>query len=592
MSTLHPGGRSRPRQPGSIPSVGSWRRSRASLTTMVVGCSLLMSIGGTSAVAAPSAEPARAAPLGDPAAVVEAWLDAIAAMDPGAAGELVCEASRTAYVARTDPRPALASLPDGVDGDALIAAFAVAITDRDVRLLGSDASTATVAIRGTLTMRLEEEAGRTFIRQLLSANATPVSEGLEGRLLPQLVFQLGGPAATAYGQRLDATVTLVREAGEWRICDDDRGYVSGRLTGRGRPLDARVFATVVTLQDGSVLIAGGRGEEGVLDSAEAFETDSATFVPVGTMQSAGMLRPGVLIHDGSVLVAGGVGADGRALASAESYDPDRGTFSSVGDLSEGRLGHGMSRLSDGDVLVTGGGAAQDTTDVVAARALAASTERFEGTAGTFSRAPSMSTPRYGHVQATLGDGRILIAGGSDGVVGLTSAEVYDDIQGGFADTGSMAAPRADGIGVVLRDGRVLIMGGVRASPPTAQEDYLASAELYDPVSGTFASVGPMAWPRRWASGTLLADGRVLVTGGRDAVGSLISAEVFDPRTGRFTSTGDLSVPGFGIGAALLPDGRVLVTGGANEFGVLRRAEAWDPDTGRFGPVERQSTDTR
>ena len=135
-----------------------------------------------------------------------------------------------------------------------------------------------------------------------------------------------------------------------------------------------MFATVVVLEDGRVLIAGGSDGTAPLDSAELYDPGSATFVPAGAMATAGLMRQAVLLSDGAALFAGGSGF-AEALASAELYDPATGTFAATGQMSEGRLGHGASALPGGDVLITGGGGAEDTTDVEAFRTLAASAER-------------------------------------------------------------------------------------------------------------------------------------------------------------------------------------------------------------------------
>ena len=88
---------------------------------------------------------------------------------------------------------------------------------------------------------------------------------------------------------------------------------------------------------------------------------------------------------------------------------------------------------------------------------------------------------------------------------------------------------------LLADGRVLVAGGGGDYTDT---QFLASAEIFDPTTGTFTATGIDALRRApTTAANLLADGRVLVTGGYGAEAPLPEAELFDPVTGTFSSAG-------------------------------------------------------
>jgi hypothetical protein len=138
--------------------------------------------------------------------------------------------------------------------------------------------------------------------------------------------------------------------------------------------------------------------------------------------------------------------------------------------------------------------------------------------------------------------------------------LYDPATGTFSKTGPMKVGRWLHSATLLADGRVLILGG--RSP---KDSVYTSAELYDPRSGRFSLAGSMGGGRQQHTATLLGDGRVLITGGYWSDGQNwrveSSTEMYDPATGNFSPVGSMGPRRQGHGATLLSDGRVLIAGG-------------------------------
>jgi hypothetical protein len=273
--------------------------------------------------------------------------------------------------------------------------------------------------------------------------------------------------------------------------------------------------------------------------------------------------------DGRVLIAGGIDRDFNSTAAVEIFDPTTGTFSPAMSLDSVRGGHTATLLPDGRVLVAGGwsGAFYAT----------ATAEIFDPVSGTWSLTGSMKQGR-GHHTATVVGAKVLFAAGYDGNLPVASAELFDPATGTFAYTGSLASARWEHSATLLGSGQVLIAGGYNGGAFTTGIS-MASAELYNPATGTFSPVGGLGTARYGHTATLLLTNSVLAAGGWNG-SRLASAELFNPATGTWSATGNITLPVEGHAAALLPSGQVLVAGGGADG---KFTAVYDPASGVFEP---------
>jgi len=354
-----------------------------------------------------------------------------------------------------------------------------------------------------------------------------------------------------------------------------RAQYRGTFSAAGNIAVARQEQTATLLPDGRVLIAGGMTANTPLSSTEIYDPAANAFRPAVSMTIARRMHTATLLPDDRILIVGGYGST-SALASAELYDPISGSFTATGSLQIARGGQAAILLRTGKVLIVGGygwNSGSAYPDVAPA-------ELYDPASGTFTPAGAY----VGRDGCDFCAPSVLLSDGTVLFPVQRPAQLYDPASDTFSAAGMMRDELSGA--VTLSDGRVLFAGG----EPIGRT---ASAELYDPVTRTFAATGQMTASRVWHVLTLLPDGTVLTTGGETDrcdgsgcwfAGSLASAELYDPASGTFTLTATTAIARETHTATLLADGRVLIAGGVTYGGIgmfggaLTSAELYTPDT--------------
>jgi len=137
----------------------------------------------------------------------------------------------------------------------------------------------------------------------------------------------------------------------------------------------------------------------------------------------------------------------------------------------------------------------------------------------------------------------------------TTNEYFDPVADGdanpatpsFTGAGGMFEPRLDHSATALADGRVVIAGG---RTDWSINQYTSSIEIYDPITNTFAlSNTALSAARTGHAAAQTYDGIVAIAGGFDGASVLASIDLYDPFSDTVTAGPALHVAS--------PDGKLL-----------------------------------
>ncbi len=369
---------------------------------------------------------------------------------------------------------------------------------------------------------------------------------------------------------------------------------AGSWSATGGLATARSNHLAISLPTGRILVVGGSGPSDSLASSELFDTSAkgtpaAPRVPAGPGHwQLGATKPistdsytgsAQLLPDGRVVVV-----PAHDSAEFQVYDPKSDTWAmpfsrKTPPCNACGIGYAgpyppfflATALGSGKVLLL----TVDPQKVIASKA-----EVVDLNTGQASPAASPGTIELSRL-VLLPDGRVWLTALQQGD---RHAKLYDPFADRWTATSDvppdLTGTNSDFHTVTAVPGHRVLVTGPR------------KAMVYDPTSGAWSDAG--SFPGEWSyfSATGLRSGDVLLAGGTVLTGitpggapiSAATSQVmrWDHTTGQIRSAESMPVGLYDHSAALLADGRVLLAGGADAIGVhtspdpVTRAEIYDP----------------
>ncbi len=252
-----------------------------------------------------------------------------------------------------------------------------------------------------------------------------------------------------------------------------------------------------------------------------------------------------------------------------------------GTMNDSRAFHNLVQLQDGRFMAIGGITGPFGSGSNFYTKVLRSAEIYDPATGVWTAAPNMSAYRAGSTATVLPDGRVLVAGGTEGnnlhelhdvadLLGtaLKTTEYYDPATNTWSAGPNMTEPKAGAMAITLADGRWLVSGGITHfllfGIPIP--DFSNNQQIYNPATGTWSNTGSLVNKRALGGITLLSDGRVFIVGGAGGdifnIGPIAQTEMYNPTTGNSVAKANLSVPSAFNTCVTLPGNQILVVGGA------------------------------
>lgn len=252
-----------------------------------------------------------------------------------------------------------------------------------------------------------------------------------------------------------------------------------------------------------------------------------------------------------------------------------------GTMTDSRAFHNVVQLQDGRFMAIGGinGAFGSGSNFFTK--VLRTCEIYDPATGAWTATPNMAKFRAGSTSFVMADGRVLVAGGTEGnnshelhdvadLLGTAqkTTEIYNPVSNSWSTGPNMTEFKAGAMSVVLADGRWLVSGGVTHTTlfGLAIPDFSDNQQIYNPVTNSWSNTGNMKDKRALGGITLMENGQVFIAGGAGGdifnIGPIKDTEVYNPTSGGTTAKPNLSQESAFNTCVSLGGNRVMIVGGA------------------------------
>ncbi|KAL8794000.1 MAG: hypothetical protein Q9195_003406 [Heterodermia aff. obscurata] len=386
------------------------------------------------------------------------------------------------------------------------------------------------------------------INVFAAASYTPPQTSL-GKWGPTIDFPIV-PAAAAIEHDSGKLLGCGGPGGMTQTCtyDPASGVVSKRtITNTNHDMFCPGLSIDAT---GRPVVTGGNNAE----RTSIYDVNADAWIAAANMQISRGYQSQTTLSDGRIFTIGGSWSGGQGNKNGEVYNALSNQWALLSGCPVAPMltndAQGVYRADNhawlfgwknGSVFQAGPSKAMNWYTT----ATASGSTRPAGLRGTDADAMCGNSVMYDAV-----NGKILTAGGSPSYQdsdATTNANVVTIGDVGNTPTVAQVAPmqyaRSFANGVVLPNGKVFISGGQARPVPFSDNTAVLAPELFDPATGKFTTLNPMAIPRTYHSWALLMPDATVYNGGGGLCGTCTTnhfdAEVYSPSY-LFNSDGTLA----------------------------------------------------